>query len=174
MSIWTSHPDRLPISAAYASYFLNYMCLGTAPLIMSWLSDLIPQDPEARSLIVGVAIATYYAIGAWSQVLVWPAVQAPYYKFGWQSALAIWVLCIAMTVVLRYVDVRWMRPKREAFAEGIERGEISVAGQVATDGVDVDGGSEDGVADGKKVRGEDEDSVGQERKKGAEVAVKDI
>jgi hypothetical protein len=40
MSVWTSHPDQLPISAAYASYFINYMCLGTAPLIMSWVSDL--------------------------------------------------------------------------------------------------------------------------------------
>ncbi|SMR51231.1 unnamed protein product [Zymoseptoria tritici ST99CH_1E4] len=153
MSVWTSHPTQLPISAAYASYFINFMCLGTAPLIMSWLSDLIPQDPEARSLIVGVAIATYYAIGAWSQVLVWPASQAPYYKFGWQSALAIWVLCIAMTIALRYIDVRWMMPKRLAFAEGIERGEISVAGQTAVEGVvadveeSVDG---NGKRDGKK------------------------
>jgi hypothetical protein len=41
----------------------------------------IPQDPEARSLIVGVAVAGYYAISSWSQVLVWPATQAPYCKF---------------------------------------------------------------------------------------------
>jgi hypothetical protein len=40
----------------------------------------IPQDPEARSLIVGVAVAGYYAISSWSQVLVWPATQAPYCK----------------------------------------------------------------------------------------------
>jgi hypothetical protein len=38
----------------------------------------MPQDPEARSLVVGVAIAGYYAVAAWSQVLVWPTVQAPY------------------------------------------------------------------------------------------------
>ena len=40
--------------------------------------DRIPQDPEVRSLVIGVTIAGYYAISAWSQVLVWPAVQAPY------------------------------------------------------------------------------------------------
>ncbi|CAK1363658.1 Pantothenate transporter liz1 [Cercospora beticola] len=57
MSIWTSHPTSVPVSAAYASYFINYVALGTAPLIFAWLSDLIPQDPEARSLIVGVAVA---------------------------------------------------------------------------------------------------------------------
>ncbi|TVY23476.1 hypothetical protein LHYA1_G007110 [Lachnellula hyalina] len=78
--------------------------------------DRIPQDPEARSLIVGVAVAVYYAVSAWSQVLVWPAVQAPYYKYGWQSALALWVLVIIMTCVLRFIDIRYLLPKRLAFA----------------------------------------------------------
>lgn len=77
MSIWTLHPEKVALSAAYASYFISYICLGTAPLIMSWLSDIIPQDPEVRSLVVGVTIAGYYAIATWSQVLVWTAVQAP-------------------------------------------------------------------------------------------------
>lgn len=40
MSIWTSHPATVALSAAYASYFICYLCLGTAPLIFSWLSDL--------------------------------------------------------------------------------------------------------------------------------------
>ncbi|KAH9897487.1 putative allantoate permease [Xylariomycetidae sp. FL2044] len=115
MSVWTSHPDTTPLATAYASHFISYLCLGTAPLIMAWLSDLLPQDPEARTLIVGVAIATYYAVSAWSQVLVWPAVQAPYYKYGWQSSIALWVLVIVMTCILRYIDIRHLLPKREAF-----------------------------------------------------------
>jgi hypothetical protein len=40
MSIWTSDPNHTPVSAAYASYFMTYLSLGTAPLVMSWLSDL--------------------------------------------------------------------------------------------------------------------------------------
>lgn len=40
MSVWTSHPDQISLSAAYASYFINYMVLGTAPLIFSWLADM--------------------------------------------------------------------------------------------------------------------------------------
>lgn len=108
MSIWTSHPTSTPLAAAYASYFISFISLGTAPLIMSWLSDLIPQDPEARSLIVGVTIAGYYAVAAWSQVLVWPASQAPYYKYGWQSAIALWIVVIIMTCALRFIDVRYL------------------------------------------------------------------
>ena len=46
----------------------------------------LPQDPEARTLIVGYAIAGYYAISAWSQVLVWPTVEAPYCQFSPVSA----------------------------------------------------------------------------------------
>lgn len=61
MSIWTRSPDSTPIAAAYASYFISYFSLGTAPLIMAWLSDLIPQDPEARALTLGYAIAGVYA-----------------------------------------------------------------------------------------------------------------
>lgn len=120
MSIWTSHPTAVPLSGAYASYFIAHICLGTAPLIFAWLSDLIPQDPEARSLVVGVSVAGYYAISAWSQVLVWPASQAPYYKYGWQSALALLVLVIIMTCALRFIDVRYLLPKREAFQETLE------------------------------------------------------
>jgi len=64
---------------------------------------------------------------------VWPATQAPYCKsfvpvwtllrtltgktdkYGWQSSIAIWIVVLTMTCVLRFVDVRYLRPKREAF-----------------------------------------------------------
>ena len=131
ISIWTSQPRTTPLPAAYAGYFINYICLVTAPLIFAWLSDLIPQDPEARSLTVGVAVASYYAVSAWSQVLVWPASQAPYYKHGWESCIVIWILCISMTCILRFVDVRYLRPKREAFADALRHDNAEVAGRTA-------------------------------------------
>lgn len=124
MSIWTSNPSSIPLWAVYASYFMSFICLGTAPLIFAWLSDLIPQDPEARSLAIGVSVAGYYAISAWSQVLIWPASQAPYYKCGWQSALVLLVLVIIMTCGLRYIDVRYLQPNRVAFQAALgQRGE---------------------------------------------------
>ncbi|CAG9945126.1 unnamed protein product [Clonostachys rosea f. rosea IK726] len=126
MTIWTTHPMSTPISAAYVSYFLSYIALGTAPLIFSWLSDLIPQDPEARSLVVGVAVAVYYAVSAWSNVLIWPAVEAPYYKKGWQASIGLAAFALIMTVLLRIIDVKFMRPKREAFAAAIEGEEVGV------------------------------------------------
>lgn len=82
MSVWTRHPDGTPIAAAYASFFMSYICLGTAPLIMSWLSDLVPRDPEARTLILGYAIAGTYVFIASTQVKIWPASEAPYCECG--------------------------------------------------------------------------------------------
>ncbi len=38
MSVWTRNPKGTPLAAAYASYFITYLSLGTAPLIMSWVS----------------------------------------------------------------------------------------------------------------------------------------
>ena len=37
---WISHPLAVNLSAAYGAYFLNYMVLGTAPLIFAWLADM--------------------------------------------------------------------------------------------------------------------------------------
>jgi hypothetical protein len=119
MTLWTRNPSSIPLSAAYASYFISYLSLGTAPLIFSWLSELIPQDPEARSLIVGTSVAGYYAVSAWSGILIWPAKEAPFYKVGWETALGLWVVVIGMTLVLRFVDVRYLMPKRRVFAEGL-------------------------------------------------------
>ncbi|KAL0572107.1 hypothetical protein V5O48_009860 [Marasmius crinis-equi] len=118
MSVW-----NVPLGAKYFSYFISYLCLGTAPLIFAWVSDLIPQDPEQRALVVGVAIAVYYAISAWSQVLVWPASQAPHYKYGWQTSIALWILVIAMTLVLRWIDVKYLLPERETFGRKVEEEE---------------------------------------------------
>lgn len=151
MSIWTTHPDTVALSAAYASYFISYICLGTAPLIFAWLSDLIPQDPEARSLAVGVAVAGYYSISAWSQVLVWPASQAPFYKYGWQSALALLVLVIIMTCILRFVDVRYLLPQREEFRAVLED---DIAAGKATSSAVVDQESPSQRSDGPSKTGQ--------------------
>ncbi|KAI5202386.1 major facilitator superfamily transporter [Aureobasidium subglaciale] len=137
MTLWTRDPDSVPVSAAYASYFISYLSLGTAPLIFSWLSELIPQDPEARSLIVGTSVAGYYAVSAWSGILIWPAKEAPYYKCGWETALSLWLVVICMTCVLRFVDVRYLMPKREAFVETLH-GDAVQDSEAASEQGDVD------------------------------------
>ncbi|KAL4967003.1 major facilitator superfamily domain-containing protein [Aspergillus stella-maris] len=127
LTIWTTNPKGTPLPSAYAGYFLSTISLGTAPLIWAWLSDLAPQEAEERTLTVGAAIAGYYAISAWSQVLVWPASQAPYYKYGWQSCIALCSLVCILATTLRVMQVRYLRPRMDArAADVIEEGPSSL------------------------------------------------
>jgi len=112
MSVW-----NVPIGAKYFSYFACYLSLATAPSIFAWMSDLSPHDSEMRAFILGFSIAFYYAVGAWSNVLIWPAVQAPHYRVGWQCCIALWCLVIIELCALRYVELRYIRPRNRRIAE---------------------------------------------------------
>lgn len=98
---------------------------------------------------------------------MWPATQSPYCKsfvpmltlfrtltkmtdrYGWQSSIAIWIVVLTMTCFLRFIDVRYLRPKREAFdAAAYNEGHPAViegVGKVA------DRSSEDSKADAVAV-----------------------
>ncbi|WWD22558.1 hypothetical protein CI109_107051 [Kwoniella shandongensis] len=123
MSIW-----KVSDNAKYFSYFVCYLSLATAPCIWAWLSDVNPFDAEQRAFTLGFAIAFYYACGAWSGPLIWPAREAPHYRYGWQVQIALWCLVIIMALGLRYVEVKYIRPKnvriaaeRDAAAEAEQR-----------------------------------------------------
>jgi hypothetical protein len=83
-------------------------------------------------------------VSAWSGILIWPAKEAPFYRVGWQTALGLWVVVIGMTCVLRFVDVRYLMPKRRVFAEGLHGGAVQ-----EVDGEDIS--SEHG--DGDSIKG---------------------
>ncbi|KAH6889626.1 major facilitator superfamily domain-containing protein [Thelonectria olida] len=117
MTIWTRHPNSVPIAAAYASYFITYAVQASGLILLAWFTDMFPQDPEARALIVGIAVVAIYAVDAGSTVKVWPATQAPYYTIGWVVVLAMWITGIILIVVLSRLDKHILLPKRIAFRE---------------------------------------------------------
>ncbi|WVO23389.1 uncharacterized protein IAS62_004741 [Cryptococcus decagattii] len=106
MSIW-----NVSDNAKYFSYFACFLSLATAPPIFAWLSDLNPFDAEQRAFTLGFAIAFYYACGAWSGPLIWPASEAPHYHHGWQVTIAMWCLVILMACSLRVVELKFIRPQ---------------------------------------------------------------
>ncbi|KIR31094.1 hypothetical protein I352_06523 [Cryptococcus deuterogattii MMRL2647] len=106
MSIW-----NVSDNAKYFSYFACFISLATAPPIFAWLSDLNPFDAEQRAFTLGFAIAFYYACGAWSGPLIWPASEAPHYHHGWQVTIAMWCLVIIMACSLRVVELKFIRPQ---------------------------------------------------------------
>lgn len=120
MSVWTHHPSSVSLAAPYAAFFIQYMTLGTAPLIFSWLADLIPQDPELRTLVVGVAITSDYAIQAWSNPLMWPAEHAPFYLHGYPAAVGLMAGGILTVFAVRWWNEKALKGRREVFRTVIE------------------------------------------------------
>ncbi|WVQ80950.1 hypothetical protein IAT38_003057 [Cryptococcus sp. DSM 104549] len=112
MSIW-----NVSDNAKYFSYFACYLSLATAPPIWAWLSDLNPFDAEQRAFTLGFAIAFYYACGAWSGPLIWPASTAPHYAHGWQVTIAMWALVIILAVLLHFYEIKRLRPQNRRIAE---------------------------------------------------------
>ncbi|KAJ7769037.1 putative allantoate permease [Mycena olivaceomarginata] len=100
--------------------------IGLIPAIIMSIWNVPLSAKYFRSLVVGVAIAMYYAISAWSQVLVWPATQAPHYRYGWQTSIALWILVIGMTLGLRYIDLKYIIPVRKALVERERESSIEV------------------------------------------------
>nr|XP_018266752.1 uncharacterized protein I303_00728 [Kwoniella dejecticola CBS 10117]OBR88910.1 hypothetical protein I303_00728 [Kwoniella dejecticola CBS 10117] len=126
MSIWNVS-SGISRGGVYFSYFVCFLTLATAPCIWAWLSDLNPFDAEQRAFTLGFAIAFYYACGAWSSPLIWPAKTAPVFKYGWPVQVALWCLVIIMVLTLRYVEVKHIRPKNRRIIE--EKEEAARAAQ---------------------------------------------
>ncbi len=57
MSVRTSNPKGTPIATAYAGYFISYLSLGMAPIIMSWVSG----DPKGD---LGQLLSCFHLLGA--------------------------------------------------------------------------------------------------------------
>ncbi|KAK4209210.1 major facilitator superfamily domain-containing protein [Rhypophila decipiens] len=112
MTIWTRQPLTTPLSAAYASYFISFMCGGGSVLLLSWASDLLPDDPDSRSFIVSICVTGIYSIQTGAQVGMWPAKDAPYFRAGWPTSLAFSFAHGILVLILRYLDVRYLRPKK--------------------------------------------------------------
>ncbi|KAK7419051.1 hypothetical protein QQX98_003553 [Neonectria punicea] len=117
MTIWTRHPDTVPLAAAYASYFITYGVQASGIILLAWFTDMYPQDPEVRSLVVGISVVAIYAVDAGSNVHVWPTTHAPYYTTGWAVMLSMWIAGITLILGLWQLDKRVLLPKRLAFRE---------------------------------------------------------
>lgn len=91
--------------------FILYICQSHGPPLWAWVSDMLPIDAEQRALTISFAITMYYAINSWSNVLIFPASQAPHYKHGWPVCLALWITCIMVICALRLYDLKVIRPR---------------------------------------------------------------
>ncbi|WVW80531.1 hypothetical protein I302_102516 [Kwoniella bestiolae CBS 10118] len=106
LTIW-----NVSTAAKYYAFFALYATNTGAPIIWSWMSDMLPTEPEQRTLTISICISFYYAINAWSNPLIYPAKEAPHYKHGWGVSLGLYCSVVCIILALRTYDIKVIRPR---------------------------------------------------------------
>lgn len=91
--------------------------MSVPAVTIAWLSDLTPHDAEARSFTLAFGIAFFYAVGSWSNILIWPADTAPRFPNTWPVNIGLLALAICLLLLFRYVEIKWIRPENTRIAE---------------------------------------------------------
>lgn len=69
---------------------------------MTWLSEVCQGNATLRGLIVSIGNTFIYAINAWPLVLLFPASDAPHYKYGYQVCAGMIGVGIVSVFVILY------------------------------------------------------------------------
>lgn len=77
---------------------------------MTWASITMANDAEERAIVTASMNAIGQAMTAWTQLLQYPAVEAPRFRGGFISAL-VTTICQFFSTGLIEVLVRWDKQK---------------------------------------------------------------
>ncbi|KAG7719937.1 hypothetical protein KL949_001516 [Ogataea haglerorum] len=80
--ILATRPKSIGIN--YFSYFLLFAQGANTPILISFLPEIWATAPDLRAIITGVTVAVVYANNAWLPLFLWPANEAPEYKYGYK------------------------------------------------------------------------------------------
>ncbi|KAH8660014.1 putative allantoate permease [Xylariales sp. PMI_506] len=83
-----------------------------SPLSMTWASIVLANDAEERAVVTASMNAIGQAMTAWSQLLQWPAVQAPRFKGGFISALVTTILQFGSIALIALLSSQELRKRR--------------------------------------------------------------
>ncbi|WAO87598.1 MFS domain-containing protein [Fusarium falciforme] len=75
---------KAPEALKFIGYIFITAGLPAQSLTIAWLNEVCQGNGTLRGLIVSLGNTMVYAINAWALVLLFPAVDAPHYKVGYQ------------------------------------------------------------------------------------------
>ncbi|KAH8689175.1 putative allantoate permease [Talaromyces proteolyticus] len=79
LSVWSA-----PTALKFVGYIFITTGLPAQSLTMTWLSEVCQGNATLRGLIVSIGNTFIFALTSWYPVLLFPAVDAPHYKYGYQ------------------------------------------------------------------------------------------
>jgi sugar phosphate permease len=112
-------------------YFLTYATAAWGYALLAWLAEILAKEPEARSVIVGLAVTLVYVGHATIPLRAWRVSDSPKYPIGFPLAAAFaagsaLVIVGMMFYVKHYPDLmtygfEWREKKALAEASGDEK-----------------------------------------------------
>ncbi|KAK7743697.1 hypothetical protein SLS62_010474 [Diatrype stigma] len=108
-----------------AFYFLTFTTAAWGYALLAWLAEILCKEPEARSIIVGLAVTLVYVGHATIPLGAWRVSDSPRYPIGFPLAAAFCVGSVLAMLGIRY----YVHRHPEILEYGLER---KAAGQTDT------------------------------------------
>lgn len=83
LSIWPSS-----LGLKYFGFFIMYIVQSTGAILMSFVPEIWAKNPERRAVITAIIVILDFSTNSWLPLLIWPAKEAPNYKYGYKFNLA--------------------------------------------------------------------------------------
>lgn len=88
----------------FSAYIILFSATSVTPILMSWMARVWKEFPERRALITAIAVLISYANEAWMVIVLWPAKQAPHYKYGFKVSCG-FIVCSFIFLIIFYKKV---------------------------------------------------------------------
>ncbi|RKU44141.1 hypothetical protein DL546_004832 [Coniochaeta pulveracea] len=106
LAVW-----NIPDNWKWACFLLLGVGGGISGLTFAWAHEICKDDNEERALVTGTMNELAYVFQAWLPLLIWQQVEAPKYRKGYITMVAIAAGMIFFAFLIRYLHRRDTRRK---------------------------------------------------------------
>ncbi|EOO01551.1 putative pantothenate protein [Phaeoacremonium minimum UCRPA7] len=110
VSVW-----KAPEWLKFIGYIFITAGLPAQSITIAWLNEVCQGNGTLRGLIVSLGNTAVYAINSWALVLLFPAVDAPHYKYGYQvcaGMIALAILTVGAILLMIRSDIHRGKARR--------------------------------------------------------------
>ncbi|ODN97433.1 hypothetical protein L198_03997 [Cryptococcus wingfieldii CBS 7118] len=125
LSVWD-----IGFSGQFAGYMLIYCAVDAGALCLTWFSEICSADAEVRTIIIGLANGVGYTWIAGFPFLMYPASQAPHYKYGYEIGAGFYAITITGCTVLAILLKRYGTPYQNVPKSGDKDADQGSEGEV--------------------------------------------
>lgn len=89
-----------------AAFLLSFATSCNESLFLAWIGETCKEDPTERAVVVAWVVALIYAGNAGLPLVLWPATEAPEYKYGYKVAAGFCGISIIGVLGYRFLRSR--------------------------------------------------------------------